>query len=248
MTSQNIHRRWIVAPPAADAEVRLFCFPPAGAGAATYRLWSAELSPEIDVFRIQPPGRESRFRESRCTDIETYLEELMPELLPLLDQPFAFFGHSMGSLIAFRLTQRLQHEYSLIPMHLIISSFHPPQAIPNEHIRNLPQEAFIRELRDRYDGIPDQILEEPDLLELMLPIIRDDLAIVESYSYQCQPSLLCPISAFGGFTDKWVNESQLYRWCECTTAEFGVSMFPGNHYYLDPALSDLISAIRRALL
>jgi len=245
-TSSN--RQWIVPPPSTNAEIRLFCFPPAGAGAGIYRRWTTELSPEIDVFRILPPGRESRLRESRCTDIEAYLDGLVPELLPLLNKPFAFFGHSMGSLIAYSLAQRLNRAYSILPRHLFVSSFHPPHAIPNENIGDLPQEDFIRELRSRYDGIPDQLLEEPELLELLLLIIRADLAIVENYRYDPQHPISCPISAFGGYSDNWVSEPQLLEWRDHTSAEFDISMYPGNHYFLDTVLADLCSKIRQSLI
>lgn len=243
----NNNRQWIVPPPSTNAEVRLFCFPPAGAGAAIYRLWTTELSPEIDVFRILPPGRESRLRESRYTDIEAYLEGLIPEILPLLGQPFAFFGHSMGSLVAYSLAQRLHRAYSLVPRHLFVSSFHPPHAIPSEKISNLPQEDFILELRSRYDGIPDQLLEEPELLELLLSIIRADLAIIENYRHEPLHPLPCPIYAFGGYSDNWVSEPQLLEWHDYTSADFNIGMFPGNHYYLDTMLADLCNKIRKSL-
>jgi len=154
----------------------------------------------------------------------------------------------MGALIVFLLTHRLRREYSLMPQHLIVSSMHAPQALPKENIHNLPQEAFIRELRERYSGIPDQLLTEPELLELILPIIRDDLTVIESYSYQPQQPLACPISAFGGLDDKWVNESQINGWGNHTSANFTVSMFPGNHYYLGVVMPDLLATIRGILL
>ncbi len=116
--------KWLVSPPVEhNVAIRMFCFPPAGSGAALYRLWPQKLPSDIAVYRIQPPGRETRYREQLLRDLATYEDALLEELKPLLEGPFAFFGHSMGSLIAFRLARRIRQELGLQPVHLFVSAF-----------------------------------------------------------------------------------------------------------------------------
>ena len=116
-----------------------------------------------------------------------------------------------------------------------------------KRIYHLPHDEFVRELRETYDGIPDQLLGEPEILELMLPIVRADLQIVADHTYEAQRPLDCPISAFGGINDRWVGEAQLSEWAIQTTAQFTLSMFPGDHYYLNPAQDQLFARIASLL-
>ncbi len=226
MTNNIASSPWVLAPKDGQkAILKLFCFPPAGAGAAIYRTWPKALSPNIAVHRIQPPGRETRFREGLICQLDTYLDELLIELLPHLNGPFAFFGHSMGSIIAFSVAEKLRQNHGLLPEHIIVSAFRSPHAPPMKRIHELPSDEFIRELRETYDGIPDQLLNEPEILKLTLPIVRADLAVVAGHSYIKQAPLACPISAFGGTDDKWVGESQLSEWHPHTSGEFNLTMF-----------------------
>lgn len=226
-------------PPAepADAELRLFCFPSAGSGAASFRLWPGLLSPAVDVYRIQPPGRETRFRERLLTSMDEYVDSLLPDLLPALGPRFAFFGHSMGSLVSFHVARRLRRDHGLSPAHMIVSAFRSPQAPPMRRIHELADGDFVHELRETYGGIPDRLLDEPEVLSLMLPIIRADLMVAANHRYDAEPPLACPVTAFGGLDDQWVGEHQLAEWSIQTSATFNLVMFPGNHYYLasDPA-------------
>jgi surfactin synthase thioesterase subunit len=239
---------WLVAPPDPHAEVKLFCFPPAGSGASVYRLWPARLAPQgIAVYRIQPPGRENRFREERCTDLDRYLDQVLAEIRPLLDGPFALFGHSMGSLIAFGLARRLRRDGLRLPAHLMVSAYRAPQAPPMKVIHELPDSEFIHELRHTYNGIPDQLLHEPEVLSIMLPIVRADLAVAASRRYEAEAPLECPISAFGGLDDGYVDERQLGEWRAQTSRLFHLQMFPGDHFYISTATEDLIRSVRSAL-
>jgi medium-chain acyl-[acyl-carrier-protein] hydrolase len=248
MNSGAGDQRWLVPPIGpATAKLRLFCFPPAGSGAAAFRLWPALLSPAVDVYRVQPPGREMRFREPLIGSMSEYLDAMLPAILPSLEGRFAFFGHSMGSLVAFNVARRLRRDCKRLPQHLFVSAFRSPQAPPMKRIHELADGDFVHELRETYDGIPDQLLHEPEVLSLMLPIIRADLAVASSDRYIAESPLECPVTAFGGLGDRWVDEQQLAEWCVQTSARFDLQMFPGNHYYLASATEALMSAIRGSL-
>jgi medium-chain acyl-[acyl-carrier-protein] hydrolase len=248
MTQDQARKSWVVAPPTAtEGATRLFCFPAAGSGAASFRLWPALLAPGIDVYRIQPPGRETRFNEGLVRSMDDYVDGLLPDLLPVLEDPFAFFGHSMGALVAFHVARRLRRDGGPLPRHLLVSAFRSPQAPPMKRVHELADGDFIRELRETYDGIPEQLLKEPEVMALMLPIVRADLAVAASHRYEAGPPLACPITAFGGLGDRWVDEGQLGEWCVQTSGPFRLRMFPGNHYYLATQTAGLMEAIRGAL-
>lgn len=248
MTNVAQGNPWLVAPAEAPKSGRiLVCFPSAGSGASMYRQWPDRLSGVADVLRIQPPGRETRFREPLLTTLEPYLDQLVDELAPHLDRPFLFFGHSMGSIIAYRVALRLREQLGIEPEHLLVSAFRSPHAPPMKRIHHLADPEFVRELIDTYDGVPEQLLNEPEVLELMLPIVRADLAVVSDHRYEASSAFSCPISAFGGVDDRWVDEAQLGQWCVHTTSTFNLQMISGNHYYINSNSDDLIDRIKALL-
>lgn len=248
MTSNIGTSPWIVSPPDPGAgSLSLICFTPAGAGAAIYRQWSGILGPQIEVFRVQAPGRETRFREPLITRLEPYVDALAHAVEPLLQRPYAFFGHSMGALVAFALARKLITDNKPLPEHFMASAFRAPQAPPMKKIYHLPQADFIRELRETYDGVPDQLLDEPEILDLLLPVVRADLELIGNYQYSDGARLPCPITVFGGRADRWVDEPQLRDWSLQTSAAFDLEMFDGNHYYLNTETEALLSSIKRIL-
>jgi surfactin synthase thioesterase subunit len=239
---------WIAAhKPNPHASLRLFCFPYAGRGASIFRKWSEDLFPRIEVYPIQLPGRERRMREQAFTRLSPLVQTLARVLLTHLDKPFAFFGHSMGALISFELARLLRQEHNLEPNHLFVSAYPAPQlANPEPPVHALPVPAFMKEL-DRLDGTPSTVLEDAQLMELFIPILRADLAVCETYSYATAPPLDCPITAFGGLHDRRVSYDELKAWREQTRTLFSLRMFPGDHFFLNTARPLLLQAIVQEL-
>jgi len=218
--------------PNPQAHLRLFCFPYAGGGASIFRLWAKELPSEIEVCPVQLPGRESRLREPPFKQLSPLIEALMEVLLPYLDRPFAFFGYSMGALISFELTRQLRRQSFPIPSHLFIACRRAPQIpYPKPFTYQLPEAEFLEDLRLK-GGTPEAVLQNPELIKLLLPIVRADLAINDTYSYTTEPPLDCPISVLGTSEDQEVNPEQLDAWREQTTNAFSIQMFQGNHFFL----------------
>jgi medium-chain acyl-[acyl-carrier-protein] hydrolase len=217
---------------------RLFCFPFAGGGASFYRTWQERLEPAIEVCAIQLPGREDRLIETPIGELSTLIDVLVDVLSPYLDSPFGFFGHSLGSLISFELTRRLRRQKALCPMQLFVSGSRAPQ-IPNPDapIHHLPDAEFIEELR-RFNGTPQAVLENPELMEVFLPLLRSDIRLYETYVYDHEAPLDCPISAFGGLEDEEVSREELSAWCDQTRSRFRIQMFPGDHFFLNGKESD----------
>ena len=242
-TNADAVDRWIsFRKPDPNTQLRLFCFPYAGAGALIFRRWSDALPHEVEVCPIQLPGRGTRLTEPPFTKLSCLIEALARALVPLLDKPFAFFGHSLGALIAFELAREIRRQHGLHPVRLFASAGRAPQ-IPHRAppIHTLPDNEFLAELR-RLNGTPRELLDHEELMEVMLPILRADFSLYETYLYSTEPPLNCPISAFGGLQDCRVSASDLEAWRSQTSASFSLRMFPGGHFFLkEPLLLQAIS-------
>ncbi len=245
MNTEFATNSWLLNPqPNPQASLRLFCFPYAGAGASIFRPWINkinQLSPDIEVCAIQLPGREGRIRETPFTKLTPLIENLATTLLPYLDLPFAFFGHSMGALICFELARFIRRNYHQIPQHLFISGCRAPH-IPNKKtpIHQLPDPLFIEEL-SLYNGTPEILLQNPELLALFIPILRADFAIYDTYTYTDDIPFNCPISAFGGLQDREVSHPDIAAWHKHTNSKFSIHMFYGNHFFLKNECDALIA-------
>jgi medium-chain acyl-[acyl-carrier-protein] hydrolase len=225
-------------------QARLFCLTYAGGGASVYRLWQQDVPNHVEVVAIQLPGREGRLREKPFSSIGPLIEALAPELGPRVDLPYAIFGHSMGSLVAFELTRALRRRGLTLPRHLFVSARRAPHVpLADVPLHTLPDSAFVEAINRRYGGIPDAILAEPELLELFIPIMRADMAVLESYAYSEEPPLPVPITVFCGEGDKEIAVAALDAWGRHTSAAFDVRTFSGGHFYLNAHRQALTRAI-----
>lgn len=227
---------------------RLFCFPYAGGSAAVFRAWPADLAPDIEVYPALLPSRGPRLSESPLKRISSMAERLAADIRPHLDRPFAFFGHSMGALIAFELARRLREEAGVEPAHLFVSACRAPQIRdPDPPVHNLPDAEFIEHLR-KLNGTPAEVLEHPELMALMLPLLRADFEAVETYRYAAGPRLGCRVSAYGGLADTSVKREDLEGWREMTDGEFVLRMFDGDHFFIHQAPQQLLRTLDRELV
>ena len=228
------------------ASLRLFCFPYAGGSASVYRNWT-DLPPEIEVCPVQLPGRDERFREPAFTRGDALCDALVVALADHLDRPFAIFGHSMGAIIAYELTRRLQAR-GLSPRHLFVSGQrapHIPLRRPQSY--DLPDPAFRNRLRE-LNGTPEEVLQDAELMGLLLPRLRCDFELSETYAGTGGAPLSCPITAFGGAQDHEVSRTDIAAWRDLTTSAFDSGIFPGGHFYLDQEGQTLRRCIAARLL
>ena len=231
-----------------QARLRLLCLPYAGGGAITYRQWTSEMPDEIDVLPVQLPGRERRLSEKPFTRMEPLIDALAPALAPYFDLPCAIFGHSMGAVVGFELARRLQRERGLSPMLLLASARRAPQLPPDrEEDYKLPDPELCERLREM-NGTPAEVLANPELMQLMLPLIRADFELNDTYEPTAEPLLDCPVTAFGGLADEEITRQELEAWREVTTGAFKLRMFPGDHFYLHEGRRGLIRAVAEDLL
>jgi medium-chain acyl-[acyl-carrier-protein] hydrolase len=234
--------------PRPPAKARLICFPYAGVGGSAYRLWPNGLPPSLEVCTVHLPGREQRAREPAKTSIVELVHELVPALLPYLDLPFAIFGHSMGAVLASEVTRALAEAGNPLPQHLLVSGRRPPHIPGTESpMRGLPDPAFVAELTRRYGGIPAEILEQPDLMALFIPVLRADLTALETHLPARRAPLPCPITVFGGADDRLTPREDLEAWRSETSGAFQVRMYAGGHFFLNSERSRLLADIAATL-
>ena len=240
---------WLYWPiPRQPSVARLFCFPHAGVGASVFRQWPAGLPVELEICAVQLPGRANRLREPAVASIPALVDALVHAMTPHLDIPFAFFGHSMGAVLAFEVAQQLASRGPQHPSHLIVSGRRPPH-VPDlaSPLHGLPDREFVSEINRRYGGIPPEILENQDVLTLLLPCLRADITALETHRPTRGSPLPCPISAFGGADDPLTPRAHLESWGGETTGWFEVCVFAGGHFYLEPQRAAVLARLSALL-
>jgi len=223
--------------------------PHAGGGAAEYHSWSASLPAAVQICPVLLPGRETRFSEPHYTDFDRLTDVLVRELKPCLEIPYAVFGHSMGALLAFECVRRLHQSGSPAPLWLFVSGRRAPDSASDpEPLLALPDAEFLDRLNRIYKGIPEELLNNPEILEVFLPTLRADVSVVESYRFDGDGSLDCPISAFAGESDSSVTWQELLAWKRQTRRQFAAHIFPGGHFYpREPLLRSITSTLSKLI-
>jgi len=236
--------QWFVTPkPNPSARLRLFCFPYAGGSVHLFRRWPALLPPSVELCAAQLPGRGSRFKERPFTQMGRMTEAVGEGILPLLNKPFAFFGHSMGAMLSFELARWLRRTRGVEPSHLFVSGRRAPH-IPGaeEATYDLPEEEFIEETA-RLNGTPAEVLENRELMTMMIPILRADFEVCQTYGYAPEPPLSCPITAFCGLQDDEEDSEVMKPWREQTTGAFSLRLVAGDHFFIHTAEEQILRVI-----
>jgi medium-chain acyl-[acyl-carrier-protein] hydrolase len=225
----------------------VFCFAHAGGGPSFFRPWRQALAPAVDIRPVLLPGRESRVRELPYRRMEQLLDPLCAALAPFLDRPYALFGHSMGSVVAYEVARRLSTGHVRPPSHLLVSGRRAPTAPTRRRkFSELPEHEFLMAIA-ALNGTPPEVLSQPQLVQLLLPTLRADFELNETYHPMPGPPLDCPLSAYMGVDDPEVNPSELLAWHTETTAEFTLRTFRGDHFYLRGGRPDVLRSIRQDL-
>lgn len=238
---------WIITPRPLNSGMRLICFPYAGGGASVFRNWANhEFLADIEVCAVQLPGREARIAESPVDDLRQLVHTLGEVLEPYLDRPFAFFGHSIGALVSFELVRELRRTRGIEPSYLFVSGCPAPHLQDSERICDLPDDEFLERV-GRFNGTPPEVLNHPELMQLMLPALRADFSLRDRYVYPEEPPLDCPIIAFGGMSDKHVNGVVLGSWRKHTRERFQLWLFQGDHFFVRSAQGPLLEVLSSVL-
>jgi medium-chain acyl-[acyl-carrier-protein] hydrolase len=246
MTSPWIEFR----PERRDAQARVLCVPYAGGSAQVFHALARSMPESIEVGAIELPGRWSRRREPLLTRVSDASRSLADEIVRLPPKPYALFGYSVGGLIAFETARILaQDAKRQQPLALIVAAVGAPAERPNRpHLHTLSDAEFIKKQMDRYPGgISPAVLAEPDLMEMLLPILKADTKMFETYQYLPGAPLACPIYAVAGEQDPQCPPSSMAGWKSETTGSLFAETVPGNHFFINGAVDRLRATILKAL-
>lgn len=223
---------WILRPqPNPSADLRLFCLPHAGGDTWIFQDWHRALPGYIEVCPIRLPGRGSRIGEPPFATVRPLVEALGDALGDALDRPFAIFGHSMGALIGFELARYLRQVFGRSPTMLCVASCPAPHLVDfRPAISHLSPYLLMDALRGRF-GAGAEIAGNHELMSLMMPTLRADLSLCETYRYADAERLDCPLSAYGGTADVWIDMAALDAWGAHTRATFLQHAIVGDHFF-----------------
>jgi len=247
--SDKSSNKWFLFPrlnPA--AELRLFCFHYAGGSAQLFHGWPGSLPSILEMGTIQLPGRGHRLGEPYIKRLVPLSSIIAQELLSYLDKPFVFFGHSLGALLSFETARSLRRENRRQPTHLFVSAAEAPHRRNwDEQLSGLPKSALVKRLRE-FNGTPVEALQNDELLDLMLPTIRADFELCETYEYRPESPLECPMTIYAGLEDHEVEAERLAAWSELSMETCVTRMFPGGHFYLNSSRAIFLQTFADDLL
>ncbi|MFE3329637.1 thioesterase II family protein [Streptomyces sp. NPDC059176] len=225
---------------------RLFCFPHAGGAVSSYLPMARELSPNVDVLAVQYPGRQDRRLESAIDDVHRLADAVAEEIAPHLDQPYAFFGHSMGAVVAYETARRLGRRSLPAPGRLFLSGRGAPTPEANPLDRMDSDEAVVAAIR-RLGGTGGEILDDPEIMAMVMPTLRADYRAIGSYTWTEGPRLTLPFTVLVGDNDPVVTTDEAAGWRRFTEAATDVRIFPGGHFYLDSRTVEVARLVHGAL-
>lgn len=224
-------------------------FPYAGGSPAGVRPWLSRLPAGVDLHAVHMPGRGKRLGESPSTEWPAVVDHVVSAIASsLAGTPLVLFGHSLGALLSFEVARRLVADRALQLQHLIVSGQRAPH-LPDESppIHALDDAAFLHAVA-ALDGTPLEVLQHPQLVELLLPSLRADFVLAETYTYQSGERLACPVTVLGGAADAESAGANLEEWRQHTTGPCATRLFPGGHFFLHSSESDIVSLIGDGIL
>ena len=238
--------RWIRVHRRAPEGVRLFCFPHAGGAASYFYPWSTSLAGDIEVLALQYPGRQDRGGERCVRNIPDLADQIYEAIQPWLPETFAFFGHSMGAILAFEVASRIAREEGRGPAHLFVSGRRAPSLTRHEELHRASAAALVAEMR-ALGGTDPRVLQDEGLLNFVLPTVRADYAAIETYRFDSAPPLSCDITAMVGDGDPKAAIDDVAAWSKHGIGRFDLRIFPGGHFYLEDCRAGVLDAISSVL-
>lgn len=224
----------------------LYCLPYAGSSASVYVRWKRRLPSWIEVIPVELPGRGRRMLEPLAVTLPALLDRIARDVCPEPGQPFAVFGHSLGAIVAFELAVRLEAR-GQGPSLVFASGTGAPGVRDGERFAALKTDAELRAELLRLDGTPEHVLADPELMELMLPVLRADFQIAASYTATPGRTLRAPLVALGGASDPTTSTEALAAWREQTHGDFAMHVLPGGHFFIQSEESALFALLEQHL-
>lgn len=227
--------------------LRLVCFAHAGGSAAAFRAWPGLLPHDVELLAVQYPGRQDRFGKPCVDSMEPMADAVVASLIPFLDRPVAFFGHSLGAAVAYEVALRVERAHGTAPTHLFVSGRSAPsRPRPSRELHRLDDDGLLAEL-SALGGMDREVLADRDLRPLVLPALRADVRIAETYRAEAGSRTGAPVTAYHGDTDPSVVPADVHAWSEHTTADFTARPFEGGHFYLKDRTPELVADVAARL-
>ena len=240
--------RWIVRSAKNNSiKSRLFCFPYAGGNAGIYKDWVQHFE-ETEIVAIQLPGRSNRFSEACIDNLASCVEEILHSVKHLLDKPFAFFGHSLGAIIAYELLRKIPERQYTNCLQLFVSGRIAPDLVsPNPKISHLPNDQFKKVLK-QYEGTDIELLKNDDLMDVLIPMLRSDFKMIETYHHQHKSPLKTPITTLSGKDDLFVDFDAVSEWQRFSGKPLTHHSFDGNHFFVDKNRAEIAQLVSNIML
>ncbi|MCE2595214.1 alpha/beta fold hydrolase [Motilimonas cestriensis] len=240
-----MNQLWFHVPkPKVNPKLRLFCLSYAGGSSATYSPFADQLPNEVELVAVQLPGRGIRLSEAPYTNLSQLVVDLSKQMQPLLEVPYVVMGHSFGSRLGYELVQHFRMLQWPLPLHFIASGSKAPHYKNTDSpIHQLPEAAFIEKLRS-FGGTPDEILNNADFMEMLLPMLRADFAMVETHQSEIRPALDCDLSMFGGVNDEGVPQDKLLDWQLHFSGHISETLFEGGHFFIETHKALVIKSVK----
>ncbi|MET9606664.1 alpha/beta fold hydrolase [Streptomyces sp. NPDC006512] len=238
---------WVRRYHAADeSPIRLVCLPHAGGSASFYFPMAQALAPAVDVLSVQYPGRQDRRHEPGITDIHVYADALTSALVPWLDRPLALFGHSMGAVLAFEVTRRLERDHGISPVRVFASGRRSPSSFRHETVHLRDDDGIVAEMRE-LSGTDASILGNEEILRMVLPAIRSDYTAIENYRAASDDTVKAPITVLTGESDPRTSREEAEAWEGHTSGGFDIHRFPGGHFFLARQQAQILKIVSEEL-
>ncbi|WP_159065813.1 thioesterase II family protein [Gorillibacterium timonense] len=228
-------------------KIILYCLPYAGGSSYIYQQWRGILDDFIEVIPLEYSGRGTRFGDSLIKSAEEHVDDLFCIVKSRLEEPFAFFGHSMGSLLTFELIRTIHQRTGRSPVHGFFSAGYPPNRKPPFPYSSLPDDDFVSKIQ-LLGGTPIELFQQKDLLKLFLPILRADFQVIDEYVYQPELGVLpCDITIFSGEHDPFTRHICISEWEDFTNGSCSFMEFPEGHFFIRSYEKEIVDTIRRTL-
>lgn len=242
MVTGELTRRWLARPvPRPDAPLRLYCLPYAGAGASAFRAWPAAFGPGVEVVAVRLPGRETRLAEPPGFTVAEVADAIAADAG---ERPFVVYGHSMGARLGYEVVHALPE--TARPERLYVAACRAPHLPPDGPLHGLStlDDATLLARLTPAGGFPPEVLAEPELVAMLLPALRADLAWLDNYRHTPRPPLPVPLVAIAGESDDGVKLSAVAQWGRLAGAGFSLHVVRGGHFFLHDQLDELTTLIK----
>jgi len=228
--------------------IKIFCVPHAGGSASAFNRWKGLFNDTIELVPLELAGRGGRYGETLSDSIHGIASDLFDRIrIDLNQEPYAFWGHSFGTVIIYELMRMIKDNKLNMPVHIFMTGRFPPHRKEQNEIRHLPEDDFIKEIIS-LGGVESQIAENKEILKFYYPILKADYSAIETYMFTAAEAWSCNLTIMSGDDDKEVEEASLIEWQRYTNNQCDIKIFAGGHFFIYDYVDEITQIINGKLL